>query len=159
MSPLAMRPPMRCTLAGSPRPPRQPHERKTVPELLPALRAGRPRGGGRPLTKDQEKDSIINRSGRPTYPDQKSVLTSGATPHRLHGWRRRGWVQWRNPRRRKDRYRIASRLLCESNPGRRDAAEEGGSRLTQDRRGASSVDGLEQRARVSRSYRAGVLDQ
>lgn len=33
--------------------------------------------GGRALTKDEEAERIIiNRSDRPTYPDQKSVLTS-----------------------------------------------------------------------------------
>jgi hypothetical protein len=37
---------------------------------------------GRPLTKTEEDETIIiNRSGRSTYPEQKSVLTSGATPH------------------------------------------------------------------------------
>jgi hypothetical protein len=35
------------------------------------------------LTKDEEKERIIiNRSGRATYPEQKSVLTSGATPEK-----------------------------------------------------------------------------
>ena len=33
-------------------------------------------------TKDAEK-IIINRQGRSTYPEEKSVLTSGATPHFL----------------------------------------------------------------------------
>jgi hypothetical protein len=33
------------------------------------------------LTKSEEKDTIIiNRSGRSTYPEEKSVQTSGATP-------------------------------------------------------------------------------
>jgi hypothetical protein len=33
------------------------------------------------LTKTEEKDTIIiNRSGRSTYPEQKSVRRSGATP-------------------------------------------------------------------------------
>jgi hypothetical protein len=37
---------------------------------------------GRRLTKGEENERIIiNRSGRPTYPEQKSVLTSGATPN------------------------------------------------------------------------------
>ena len=36
---------------------------------------------GRPLTKTEEEDTIIiNRSGRSTYPEQNSVLRSGATP-------------------------------------------------------------------------------
>ena len=35
----------------------------------------------RPLTKSEEEETIIiNRPGRSTYPDEKSVLTSGATP-------------------------------------------------------------------------------
>jgi hypothetical protein len=37
---------------------------------------------GRALTKTEENETIIiNRSDRSTYPDQKSVLRSGATPH------------------------------------------------------------------------------
>ena len=36
---------------------------------------------GRRLTKSEEEDTtIINRSGRSTYPKGKSVQTSGATP-------------------------------------------------------------------------------
>jgi hypothetical protein len=38
---------------------------------------------GRALTKTEENETIIiNRSDRSTYPDQKSVLRSGATPLR-----------------------------------------------------------------------------
>jgi uncharacterized protein YdeI (YjbR/CyaY-like superfamily) len=38
------------------------------------------------LTKSEEKDTIIiNRSGRSTYPEEKSVQTSGATP--VHGFK------------------------------------------------------------------------
>ena len=44
----------------------------------PANRATR-----RPLTKDTKQETIIlNRSGRSTYPEEKSVQTSGATPMR-----------------------------------------------------------------------------
>ena len=51
------------------------------PELLPPLRGVRLRCGGRQLTKTEEQETIIiNRPGRSTYPEQKSVLTSGATP-------------------------------------------------------------------------------
>ena len=36
---------------------------------------------GRPLTKAEEEESIIiNRPGRSTYPEEKSVSRSGATP-------------------------------------------------------------------------------
>lgn len=36
----------------------------------------------RGLTKNEEQETIIiNRSGRFTYPEEKSVQTSGATPH------------------------------------------------------------------------------
>jgi hypothetical protein len=31
-------------------------------------------------SEDRKKDDIINRPGRSTYPREKSVLTSGATP-------------------------------------------------------------------------------
>jgi len=58
-----------------------PKAKKPEPELLPsrgrvtALRRRR-------LTKTEEEETIIiNRPGRSTYPEQKSVLTSGATPH------------------------------------------------------------------------------
>jgi hypothetical protein len=41
----------------------------------------RPHCGGRRLTRTEEEQTIIiNRSDRSTYPDRKSVLTSGATP-------------------------------------------------------------------------------
>ncbi len=41
----------------------------------------RPPCGGRRLTKTEEEETIIiNRPNRSTYPEQKSVLTSGATP-------------------------------------------------------------------------------
>lgn len=50
------------------------------PELLPPF--GRETAlRGRPLTKTEEKETIIiNRPGRSTYPEQKSVSRSGATP-------------------------------------------------------------------------------
>ncbi|MGH9648198.1 MAG: hypothetical protein ACRD4E_15415, partial [Bryobacteraceae bacterium] len=32
------------------------------------------------MTKIKEEETIINRSDRSTYPNEKSVLTSGATP-------------------------------------------------------------------------------
>ena len=45
----------------------------------------------RPLTKSEEEETIIiNRPGRSTYPDEKSVLTSGATPSSQH--RRRNFA-------------------------------------------------------------------
>ena len=48
-------------------------------ELLPASPADR--GTRRRLTKTEEKETIIiNRSGRSTHPEEKSVQTSGATP-------------------------------------------------------------------------------
>src|SRR5712664_970016 len=48
------------------------------PELLPA---GDSPAWGR-LTKSQEQENIIiNRPARSTYPRDKSVLTSAATPH------------------------------------------------------------------------------
>jgi CBS domain-containing protein len=57
-----------------------PMAKKPEPELLPprgretALRRG-------PLTKTEEEETIIiNRPDRSTYPRQKSVLRSGATP-------------------------------------------------------------------------------
>ena len=49
------------------------------PELLPAAPADCPTSRG--LTKSEEDETIIiNRPGRSTYPGEKSVLTSGATP-------------------------------------------------------------------------------
>src|SRR5579862_776068 len=46
---------------------------------------------GRQLTKTEDKEIIINRSGRSTYPEKKSVRRSGAThdhPIRLTSVRR-----------------------------------------------------------------------
>jgi hypothetical protein len=41
----------------------------------------RPHCGGRPLTKTEDKETIIiNRPDGSTYPQEISVLTSGATP-------------------------------------------------------------------------------
>ncbi len=55
-----------------------PHNRKTE-ELLPATPADR--GTRRRLTRTKEQETIIiNRSGRSTHPEEKSVRTSGATP-------------------------------------------------------------------------------
>src|SRR5579872_1715841 len=49
------------------------------PELLPAALADCPTC--RELTKSEEEETIIiNRPGTSTYPEEKSVLTSGATP-------------------------------------------------------------------------------
>jgi hypothetical protein len=49
------------------------------PELLP--RAGADCPARRRLTKTKEQETIIiNRSGRSTYPEEKSVSRSGATP-------------------------------------------------------------------------------
>jgi RHS repeat-associated protein len=49
------------------------------PELLPSAPADCPTCRG--LTKSKEEETIIiNRPGRSTYPDEKSVLTSEATP-------------------------------------------------------------------------------
>ena len=48
--------------------------------LLPPAAADR--GTRRRLTQSEDEETIIiNRPGRSTYPNQKSVLTSGATPH------------------------------------------------------------------------------
>src|ERR1700681_1345784 len=48
-------------------------------ELLPLNAADR--ASPRPLTKIQDEENItIHRSARSTYPEEKSVLTSGATP-------------------------------------------------------------------------------
>ncbi len=48
-------------------------------ELLPATPADR--GTRRRLTKTEDQETIIiNRSGRSTHPEEKSVRTSGATP-------------------------------------------------------------------------------
>src|SRR6516165_8711113 len=52
------------------------------PELLPPAGADCP--ARRRLTKTKEEETIIiNRSGRSTYPEEKSVSRSGATPHQL----------------------------------------------------------------------------
>jgi len=77
----------RCTSGHCPRPHERPPEETNVtapkpqPELLPPFgreTALRVRG----LTKTEEEETIIiNRSDRSTYPDEKSVLRSGATPH------------------------------------------------------------------------------
>ncbi len=49
------------------------------PELLPLNAADC--ACSRPLTKSEDEETItINRPGRSTYPEEKSVLTSGATP-------------------------------------------------------------------------------
>src|SRR5450759_2094502 len=57
-----------------------PQLKKNPKELLPAMPAGC--GWGIRLTKSEERktDDIINRPGRSTYLEEKSVLTSGATP-------------------------------------------------------------------------------
>src|SRR5271166_2855127 len=48
-------------------------------ELLPLNAADR--ASSRPLTKIQDKETItIHRPGRSTYPEEKSVLTTGTTP-------------------------------------------------------------------------------
>jgi hypothetical protein len=49
------------------------------PELLTPAASG---CAARRRLKSEEKDTIIiNRSGRSTYPEEKSVQTSGATPY------------------------------------------------------------------------------
>jgi hypothetical protein len=49
------------------------------PELLPPVASDC--AARRRLTKSEEEETIIiNRSGRSTYPEEKSVQTSGATP-------------------------------------------------------------------------------
>jgi hypothetical protein len=51
------------------------------PELLPLNAADC--ACSRPLTKIQDEETItINPTGRSTYPEEKSVLTSGTTPFR-----------------------------------------------------------------------------
>jgi hypothetical protein len=53
--------------------------RRKKPELLPLNAADC--ACSRPLTKNRDEETItINRPGRSTYPAEKSVLTSGATP-------------------------------------------------------------------------------
>jgi hypothetical protein len=53
--------------------------KKPEPELLPPF--GRETAlCRRRLTKTEEKETIINRTDRSTYPEQKSVPRSGATP-------------------------------------------------------------------------------
>src|ERR1019366_7885425 len=57
------------------------HKPKKIPEeLLPASPADRGSGIRLIKSEDRKKDDIINRPGRSTYPREKSVLTSGATP-------------------------------------------------------------------------------
>jgi hypothetical protein len=64
-----LRPPMRSLFPTTPQ----------NPDLLPATPADCPAWRG--LTKSKEEETIIiNRPGRSTYPDEKSVLRSGATP-------------------------------------------------------------------------------
>jgi hypothetical protein len=54
-------------------------ENSSPEELLPPAAADRLSARRLTRTKDDET-IIINRSGRSTYPDEKSVQTSGATP-------------------------------------------------------------------------------
>src|ERR1039457_6895754 len=54
--------------------------KKNPEELLPASPADRGSGIRLIKSEDRKKDDIINRPGRSTYPREKSVLTSGATP-------------------------------------------------------------------------------
>jgi hypothetical protein len=58
----------------------EPKPKKKPEELLPAAPADR--GTRRRLTKSEDEETIItiNRSGRSTYLEEKSVSTSGATP-------------------------------------------------------------------------------
>src|SRR6266404_2405251 len=57
------------------------------PDLLPATPADCPTWRG--LTKSEEEETIIiNRLDRSTDPDEKSVLTSGATPYIIGSSRR-----------------------------------------------------------------------
>src|SRR5450755_636603 len=56
--------------------------KKNPEELLPASPADRGSGIRLIQSEDRKKDDIINRPGRSTYPREKSVLTSGATPLR-----------------------------------------------------------------------------
>src|SRR5450755_1765118 len=56
--------------------------KKNPEELLPASPAERGSGIRLIKSEDRKKDDIINRPGRSTYPREKSVLTSGATPLR-----------------------------------------------------------------------------
>ena len=58
--------------------------RRKNQELLPLSAADR--ASRRPLTKIKDEETItIHRPGRSTYPEAKSVLTSGATPERGGG--------------------------------------------------------------------------
>src|ERR1017187_5215009 len=57
--------------------------KKNPEELLPASPADRGSGIRLIKSEDRKKDDIINRPGRSTYPREKSVLTSGATPQYL----------------------------------------------------------------------------
>jgi hypothetical protein len=51
-----------------------------TPERLPPAAADRVAGVRLTKIHEEEKSSITNRPARPTYPEKKSVLTSGATP-------------------------------------------------------------------------------
>src|ERR1019366_7788157 len=57
--------------------------KKNPEELLPASPADRGSGIRLIKSEDRKKDDIINRPGRSTYPREKSVLTSGATPEHV----------------------------------------------------------------------------
>jgi hypothetical protein len=57
-----------------------PRSKNPEPELLPPAAGDCAAGSG--LTKSEDEETIIiNRPDRSTYPDEKSVLTSGATPY------------------------------------------------------------------------------
>jgi hypothetical protein len=57
----------------------KPKQKNSTLELLPPAAADR--ATRRRLTKSKEQETIIiNRSGRSTHPEEKSVQTSGATP-------------------------------------------------------------------------------
>jgi hypothetical protein len=60
--------------------------KKNPEELLPASPADRGSGIRLIKSEDRKKDDIINRPGRSTYPREKSVLTSGATPPCHYFW-------------------------------------------------------------------------
>jgi hypothetical protein len=54
--------------------------KKTPEELLPASPADRGSGIRLMKSEDRKQDDTINRLGRSTYPDPKSVLKTAATP-------------------------------------------------------------------------------
>ena len=58
----------------------EPKTKKDPDKLLPAASADRGSGLRLTTSTDGPDDDIINRPGRSTYLDEKSVLTSGATP-------------------------------------------------------------------------------